>query len=325
VFAKCLKLDDLPQIAADGDFMPHEFDLIARLRERANVRPPVILGIGDDAAVLRHPAETREVVTTDMLMDGVDFRVGEVAPELIGRKCLAVNLSDLAAMGARPTAAFVSVALPTLQGQPFAERLFAGLFHLAEEFEITIAGGDTNTWNSPLVVSVTALGDVTERGPVLRSGAQPGDSIFVTGACGGSLAGRHFTFTPRVREAQALLRLVPVHSLIDISDGLAADLQHLLDESGVGGIVYAESIPIHPDVPAELASHDRLQAALGDGEDFELLFTIDPRDEAQLLNSWDLATRLTKVGVVTREPGAWLRSAEGNLKPLPRVGWKHKL
>lgn len=305
--------------------MSHEFNLIARLRERANVRPPVVVGIGDDAAVLRHAAETQEVVTTDMLMDGVDFRVGEAAPELIGRKCLAVNLSDLAAMGARPTAAFVSVALPRAVGQQFAERLFAGLFNLADEFEVTIAGGDTNSWEGPLVVSVTALGDVSLRGPVLRSGAQPGDSIFVTGACGGSLGGRHFLFTPRIHEAQALLRIVPVHAMIDISDGFAADLHHILEESRVGAIIQADAVPIHSDVPLEFAHPDRLRAALGDGEDFELLFTIDSRFESQLLNQQELAVKTTKVGVATRESGIWLRDDAGKVNPLPRLGWKHEL
>ncbi|MBI1345790.1 thiamine-monophosphate kinase [bacterium] len=305
--------------------MPDEFDLIAQLRQRAETRAPVEIGIGDDAAVLHHPHPTREVVTTDMLMDGVDFRWGEAPPELIGRKCLAVNLSDLAAMGARPTAAFVSVALPrTFPGQQI-ERMFQGLFDLAEEFEVVIAGGDTNSWDGPLVVSITAMGDVTEHGAVLRSGARPGDSIYVTGACGGSLQGRHLTFTPRVREALWLQHQFPLHAMIDISDGFAADLHHILDESGVGAIISGEIVPVHADIPSDWSAEQRLTAALSDGEDFELLFTTPVSDLPNSCLNAHPQTPITKVGVVTAEPGCWLRSESSGLAPLPKLGWKHAL
>lgn len=305
--------------------MAEEFDFISQLRQRAQVRSPVVTGIGDDAAVLQHHQSTREVVTTDMLMDGIDFIVGEAPPELIGRKCLAVNLSDLAAMGARPTAAFVAVALPRSEGRSFAERLFDGIFALADQFKVTIAGGDTNSWDGPLVVTVTAMGDVTKHGPVMRSGARDGDSIFVTGDCGGSIGGRHFSFTPRIAEAKRLLEILPVHAMIDISDGLAADLHHILEESDAGAVLDATAIPIHQDVSAELDPNSRLVKALGDGEDFELLFTIARQDEPKLLSQWDLPARISRIGMVTPPPEVWLRTADGTLQPLPKLGWSHEL
>jgi thiamine-monophosphate kinase len=301
-----------------------EFELIADIRRRCGIAPPVTIGIGDDAAVLQHTAATTEVVTTDMLMEGVDFLVDEVAPELIGRKCLAVNLSDIAAMGAKPTAAFVSVALPIALGRPFADRFFAGLLDYAAAESVTIAGGDTNTWRGPLVCSITLLGEPVGGRPVLRAGAQPGDWLCVTGACGGSLAGRHLTFTPRLQEVAELVQRVTVRSMLDISDGLAADLHHLLKESGVGAIVDAAAIPIHADVALLPPIKTPLQRALSDGEDFELLFTIAAEDGPGLLQSWRHATPITRIGVITSSKGCWLQTATGQ-EPLLPLGWTHAL
>lgn len=299
-----------------------EFEFIDGLRRRVKLRPPVRVGIGDDAAVLEHAAGGAEVVTTDLLMEGVDFLWPEASAALIGRKSLAVNLSDLAAMAARPTAAFVSLALPRARGRAFADELMQGLLALAEEFDVCIAGGDTNSWDGPTVVSITALGEPWASQPVLRSGAQPGDWLFVTGACGGSLAGRHLTFTPRLAEAARLTALVPLHAMIDISDGLAADLHHLLDESGVGAKVQAEMIPIHADVARLHDERTPLQHALGDGEDFELLFTVGADDGPRLLSMWDHATSLTHIGVITPARGCRLHS-NGEICDLPPLGWTH--
>jgi thiamine-monophosphate kinase len=199
------------------------------------------------------------------------------------------------------------------------------LLALADEFGVTIAGGDTNSWDGPLVVSVTALGTPVGTQPVLRSGARSGDWIFVTGACGGSLAGRHLTFTPRLVEAARLTKLVPLHAMIDISDGLAADLHHILDESRVGAMVEAAAIPIHADVGIPADDRTPLEHALSDGEDFELLFTVAAEDGPNLLSAWDHSTPLTVIGRITAESGCRLQSSDGTLADLPPLGWTHPL
>jgi thiamine-monophosphate kinase len=260
-----------------------------------------------------------------MLMDGVDFDVQTTSHELIGRKCLAVNLSDIAAMAGRPLAAFVSLALPRHGGRALAEELYHGMWPLASEFDVAIAGGDTNTWDGPLVVNVTVLGAPPPTGPVLRSGARSGDLLFVTGPLGGSIGGRHLSFTPRVREAEHLLSLVDLHALIDLSDGLASDVRHIADESKVGVVIDAESIPIHRDVDPQFAPAERLRHALSDGEDFELLFAVSADDGAKLLSQAGHGLALTCVGEVTDGHDCFLRSVDGTLQPLPRGGWEHRL
>jgi thiamine-monophosphate kinase len=302
-----------------------EFEFIDAIRRRTGVRPPVCVGIGDDAAVLKHPPNGVEVVTTDMLMDGVDFLCDETPAALIGRKALAVNLSDLAAMAARPTAAFVALALPKFRGRAFADELMAGLLALADEYGVIIAGGDTNSWDGPLVISVTAVGEPLAAEPVLRSGAKPGDAILVTGACGGSLAGRHLTFAPRLSEAVRLAQLTKLHSLIDISDGLAADLHHVLDESGVGADLDAAAIPIHSDVDQLTDGRTPMEHALSDGEDFELLMTLSADDAERLLAAWDHPTPLTRIGTMTAQRGCRLHHADGAVTELPPLGWTHGL
>src|SRR5262249_46641465 len=150
----------------------------------------------------------------------------------------------------------VSVALPKKGGRKLAEELYRGLRQVADEFDTAIAGGDTNSWNAPLVISVTVLGEPTGRGAVKRAGAKPGDWLFVTGALGGSIRGKHLDFTPRVREAQQLHSLVELHAMIDISDGLAADVHHICEESRCGAVLIAESIPLKKDVSLESALSD---------------------------------------------------------------------
>src|SRR5262249_17549025 len=156
------------------------------------------------------------LVTTDMLMEGVDFALAEAGPRRIGRKTMAANLSDIAAMAGVPTAAVASVALPKHGGQSVGEELYLGMRDAADAFRVPIVGGDTNSWVGGLVISVTVLGEATANGPVLRSGAKPGDWIIVTGPLGGSLLGKHLDFTPRVKEALALHAVVDLHAMIDV-------------------------------------------------------------------------------------------------------------
>lgn len=294
-----------------------EFDYIRWLRGQVG-QGTVRIGIGDDCAVVDTSSAT--LITTDMLLDGSHFILADVGPERVGRKALAVNLSDIAAMGGRPTAAVVGLALPRRGANEIGEAIFRGMKPLADEFGVAIAGGDTNTWNGPLVVSVTLLGEAGPHGPILRSGACPGDWLMVTGSLGGSILGKHLDFTPRVREARALQDHVRPTSMIDVSDGLAADVGHLAEESGVGFVLVAERIPI-ADAARQL-SGDAIQHALGDGEDFELAFTVSPEDGKRLLETQPLGVPVSWVGVCTAESGLNLETA-GRREPLPPIGYTH--
>src|SRR6516164_5064801 len=209
-----------------------EWAYIDWLRRRTPADPRVLIGPGDDTAALQLTPGATCLVTTDMLLEGSCFRLSEAGPRRVGRKAMAVNLSDIAAMAGRPVAAVVSAGLPRSGGRALAEELYRGLREMADSFETALIGGDTNSWDGPLVISVTVLGEATERGPVRRGGARPGDWLFVTGPLGGSILGKHLDFTPRVREALALHAAVELHAMIDVSDGLAADLGHLCQESG---------------------------------------------------------------------------------------------
>jgi thiamine-monophosphate kinase len=304
----------------------NEFALINRWRRRVRACPWVPLGIGDDTALLRLPGNGEALVTVDMLMEGTDFTFPPATPALAGRKSLAVNLSDIAAMAGRPLAAFAALALPRSRGSGFADEFLEGLAQLAEEFNVALAGGDTNIWDGPLVASVTVVGEPTGSGPVTRAGARPGDWIFVTGQLGGSLAGHHLSFTPRVIEAQRLHQAVELHALIDLSDGLASDLRHILDASGVGAVLISERIPVSEAALQQAARDGRmpLEHALGDGEDFELLFTVGADDGRRLLEEPPIDCPLSHVGEIHSDPGCELIDRDGARHPLPAAGWEHR-
>lgn len=301
-----------------------ELALIEWIRTRVPSAAHVPLGIGDDAALIRSIRGSDTLVTTDLLMDGVHFDVTSTDPHLIGRKALAVSLSDVAAMAGVPHTAFVSVALPKPHGRLLAEQLIEGLNALAQEFGVAVAGGDTNTWDGPLVINVTLLGMPADKGVVFRRGARVGDRIMVTGALGGSLHGRHLTFTPRVQEALALNEAVDLHSLIDLSDGLATDLRHVLQTGSVGAQIDSAAIPVHPDVDESLMREQRLNHALRDGEDFELLFTVSDEDARRLMDDPPFETSLAVIGEVTANTAELLlRGGDGRCEPVREAGWEH--
>ncbi|MDO4558791.1 MAG: thiamine-phosphate kinase, partial [Planctomycetia bacterium] len=341
-------------------------ELAAASRQRP-VHPAVRLGIGDDAAVLR-TLRGESVVTVDMLMDGTDFHADQLSPQRIGRKSLAVNLSDLAAMAARPIAAFVAVALPK-SGIPYhrerhtpipvaqlAREIMAGMESLAKPFHVAIAGGDTNTWNAPLAISVTLIGESTSRGVWRRDGGRPGDVLFVTGAFGGSILSHHHGFTPRVKTALWLNERYQIHAAIDVSDGLSLDLSRMAVASGVGVELDATKIPIAPDAYrlAETDGRTPLDHALCDGEDFELVLAVPP-DEAERIpvevprdheisdqgeigrksENQEVGSRtevagsvgpgvpLTAIGRMVPYPGLWIRDGDVPPRPLVPGGWLH--
>jgi thiamine-monophosphate kinase len=257
-----------------------------------------------------------------MLMEGIDFKLEDADPIQIGRKALAVNLSDIAAMAATPVAAVASVALPSAGGRATGEGLYRGMQRLAEEFDMAIVGGDTNSWEGPLVISLAVLGQTKE--PVLRSGARPGDWLILTGPVGGSILGKHLHFTPRVREALRLRELATLHALIDISDGLAADLGHICAESRCGALLRAEAIPLAPEASVLKDGGTALEHGLHDGEDFELIAAVSVEDGKRLMETQPIAgTRLFHIGECI-ESGLWLEES-GRRRPLEPAGYVHRL
>jgi thiamine-monophosphate kinase len=317
-----------------------ESEFHAWLRSRLPSYPAVTLGFGDDAAMVRLAGATSEsspgagadcLITVDVLSDGVDFELGRIDPRRAGRKCLAANLSDMAAMAARPVAAVIGLVLPRVGALDLAIALYEGLLPLAEKHGLAIAGGDVNTWDHPLAVSVTVIGQPTQRGPLRRGGAQVGDWVLVTGQLGGSILGHHLDFEPRVREALLLHERYTLHAGMDISDGLALDLSRLAAESGVGALLRPADVPIAPaaeHLARQLADGSTpLDHALGDGEDFELLLTA-PADEAQRMVT-DQPLRaaygvpITDVGEIIGEPGLWQENRRGERRPLEPRGFLH--
>jgi thiamine-monophosphate kinase len=299
-----------------------EFDYIAWLRGRTPESPRVLVGPGDDCAVLSAMPQPW-LVTTDMLLEGSHFVLAEAGPRRVGRKAMAVNLSDIAAMGGKPVAAFVSVALPRGHAETIAEELYLGMRALADQFDTAIAGGDTNTWTDGLAISVTLLGEPGPQGPILRRGAKPNDWLFVTGPLGGSILGKHLDFTPRVRESLLLQQHAKVHAMIDISDGLSADIFHLCEESGCGAVLFAANIPISEAAQQLHDGKTPLEHALNDGEDFELAFAVDAADGERLLKAQPIAgITLAHVGVFVEEVGLFVEDQKMRRRFKPQ-GYAH--
>lgn len=307
----------------------NEFDLIARLIPSLATHPAVVVPAGDDCAVLDLGLPERLLVfKTDAVVEGVHF-TRQAEPPKVGHKALARCLSDLAAMAATPVAAVVTLALPAQWELAWVDGVYAGLNMLARRHGVAIVGGETTSNPERALLSVAVLGTVAKGRQVLRSGAQPGDALFVTGELGGSLAGRHLDFEPRLAEAQWLVEHFELHAMIDLSDGLAGDLPHLLKASRVGAELLAEAIPISHAAKRRartgLSAKTPLEAALSDGEDFELLFTVPSRAAVPLLDAWQPAfpnLKLTCLGKITPEPGLRVRSRRG-LEPLTSHGYVH--
>ncbi len=305
-----------------------EQEFIAWLRRRLPSHPLLKLGLGDDAAVLELRERADTLVTVDVLTDQVDFRLEEVDPHRVGRKALAVNLSDIAAMAGRPVAAVIGLVLPRASGFALATELYEGMLPLAEKYNVAIAGGDTNSWDGPLVIGVTLLGQVTKRGPLRRNGAKPGDKILVTGSFGGSILGWHFDFEPRVNEAILLNDRYTLHAGIDVSDGLSLDLSRLAAESGCGAMIEAKTIPIsqaaHELAIARSDGVTPFDHALADGEDFELILAVSPDEADRILADRPLNVPITCIGEFVPEPGLWEVDPKGGMLKLEPRGYEHQ-
>ncbi len=303
-----------------------ELEFIAWLREHVGNHSSLPLGLNDDAAVLQLASAGDVVLTSDLLTDGVDFQLSACTPQQVGRKALAVNLSDLAAMAAKPVAALVSIALPRKDAPALARGIYEGLLPLAKQFQLPLAGGDTNTWTGALVISVTLVGQVTERGPLTRRGANAGDQLLVTGDLGGSILQRHFSFEPRVREAMLLNERYRLNAGLDISDGLTLDASRLATASGCGILLDLSQIPISADAHrlAELRQgQSALDHALTDGEDFELLLAVSSSEADRLLDDQPLDVPLTRIGCFIPEVGLWRTEEDGSRSPLIPRGYEH--
>jgi thiamine-monophosphate kinase len=309
--------------------------LITRIRRRARLRNGVLTGIGDDCAVLRLPPGHEALITTDFSLEGIHFRREWHPPESVGHRCLARGLSDIAAMGGEPIAAFLSLALPRKLPQSWVDRFLTGLLRLAGAFNVSLAGGDTAESPGAVIADIVVFGAAPKGKAILRSGARPGDRIFVTGQLGGSAATldllrsgkkklragdfpQHFSPMPRVKVACILREKGVASAMIDISDGLSTDLAHICEESGVGAEVQAEAIP-----RASIGKPPRevdLPFALHGGEDYELLFTA-PR--GRQVPSRIAGVAITEIGQITRGRKIFLMNKAGVGYELVPQGWEH--
>ena len=307
-----------------------------REKRRAYTNRAVVAGIGDDCAVLRIPADMDSLVTTDFSLEGIHFRRQWHSAESVGHRCLARGLSDIAAMGGEPVAVFLSLALPRNLARSWVRGFARGLLRLAERHGVTLAGGDTAESPDGILADIVVLGSVPKGKAILRSGARPGDRIFVSGALGESAAAvrqmrvrqakklnprsypRHFFPEPRIHLGRILREREIATAMIDTSDGLSTDLSHICEESGVGAEIDATCIPrAHAGKPAREV---QLDLALHGGEDYELLFTVSAR---RSVPPQIAGVPLTEIGRITRARKMILRDEKGQSHSLEARGWEH--
>jgi len=310
-------------------------NLAGRSARATGSHPSVVAGIGDDCAVLRLAPGRESLVTTDFSLEGIHFRRDWHPPESVGYRCLARGLSDIAAMGGDPVAAFLSLALPHDLPQAWVGRFLRSLIRLAEKFGVTLAGGDTAESPGGILADIVVIGSVPRGKAVLRSGARPGDRIYVSGELGGSAAavqqmqknpkrklvptqyGRHFFPEPRIELGRMLRERGIASAMIDTSDGLSTDLAHICDESGVGAEVEAEVIP-RASVGRSAREVD-LALALHGGEDYELLFTSPTKRHVPRIGG----VPITQIGHIMRGRKVVLRDRGGVCYELKPQGWEH--
>lgn len=334
--------------------MPAESEIVSRLRNIARITDEVVVGIGDDAAVIRAAGGKDLIACCDLMVEGVHFRSEWTPPRLLGRKALAVNLSDVAAMGAIPKFAMISLAVPPAFGSDFIDELFKGLFELANASGVSIIGGDTSSSRDSLFIDVSVIGECETGRAVTRQGANIGDTIYVSGSLGASALGlllleggfrlddskeasdatglravlKHLAPEPQLELGRALGEAGLATAMIDISDGLSSDMRHIIDESGCGAIIHAEAIPIADcvnSIAANKSGTDPLRLALHGGEEYELLFTVRPEDRQRIAElSTASGVALTAVGEIVESGGLQLER-EGALEPVQAIGYEHRI
>jgi thiamine-monophosphate kinase len=290
-----------------------EFGLIERFKRQIKLDSSVVEGTGDDCAVIKFSQDKYLLFTCDMIIEGVDFLKRE-DPYLIGRKSVAVSISDIAACAGLPYYCLAALALPKDVTLKFVDALFKGMRDMAKRFKINLVGGDLSR-SKQVTIDVSMLGLVEKASLVLRSGAEKGDIIFVTGALGGTLAGKHLRFDPRVKEARFLAKNFKPSAMIDISDGLSQDLGHILAQSSKGAVIYEELIP----VSSKAAS---LHDAICGGEDFELLFTLSRNKAKRLLRNNPM--HFKPIGEITDKIyGLRLIDKRGRQHKITPKGFRH--
>jgi thiamine-monophosphate kinase len=297
--------------------MPGEFGFIRWIMSqwRGRTGERVVVPPGDDLAVLKWSDDDLLIVGVDQVLDGVHFDSAVHSPRDIGRKVMNRNLSDCAAMACLPAAAVATAALPKGASLDYAKDLYLGMSDAGNAFDCPVVGGDTASWNGKLVLTLTILGRSAGIQPVTRAGAKVGDTIYVTGPLGGSILGRHMSFTPRVAVARELAK-TGISAMIDLSDGLSRDLRHICERSGVGAILEADRIPVHVDVSRLAAtSTPPLEHALHDGEDYELCFT----------SAVDHSSRATPIGTITAGDKLLIKHADDRVEELKVGGFEHSL
>jgi thiamine-monophosphate kinase len=290
-----------------------EFGLIERFKKRINLDSSVIKGSGDDCAVIKFNKNKYMLFTCDMIVEGVDFTT-RTNPYLVGRKALAVSISDIAACGGVPAYCLVSLGLKPNSSLELADKIFKGLRDLAREFKINIVGGDISRADK-LTIDVSLIGFVEKKYLVLRSQAKVGDKIFVTGSLGGSLKNKHLKFIPRVREARFLVKNFKINSMIDISDGLVQDMGHILKQSNVGAVVYEGLIPKSKQAKS-------IEDSLYSGEDFELLFSLSHKEAKRLLAK-NLKVFRPIGEIVDKKQGLRLIDKHSREKQVKARGFRH--
>jgi thiamine-monophosphate kinase len=328
-----------------------ERGLIDRIRRRLPPPPtPLVVGIGDDAAVAQPDRNRLQVLTTDALVDGVHFDRRFCSLEDAGYKALAVNVSDIAAMGAEPRLALVSLLLPPGVTVAEVDALVDGLAAMAAEARVGIAGGNITSTQGPLAIDITVTGAVRPRRYLTRSGGRAGDELYVTGRVGAAAAGlgwllvhgrtpvarpedvalaecveRYRRPSPRSRIGRILSRSRAVRACMDLSDGLADAVRQVAEASGTGAAIDAAAVPVHPGAAAWFASRgtDPLRAAIAGGDDYELLFALPPKRRRQLqaIASLSRGVPITRIGTLTRERDLVV-TRDGRPEPLPQ-GFSH--
>ena len=332
--------------------MPSESEIISRLRKRAGVNDEVRLGIGDDTAVIKTTAGKELIACCDLMVEGVHFRTEWTPPRLLGRKALAVNLSDVAAMGGVPKFAMMSIALPPKCSSAFIDELFLGVFELAETSGVSIIGGDTSSSRDSLFIDISVIGECQSGNAVTRRGAKVGDRIYVSGSLGASALGlslledgyrlndlkdptdamrqqailKHLAPEPQLKLGRAIGEAGLATAMIDISDGLSTDVWHILDDSDVGATIHAVAMPIAEcvlSVAAGARGIDPLTLALNGGEEYELLFTVRPDNHERVMAlAKTLGATITLIGEIVAEKQLHLER-NGKIESIQPSGYEH--
>ncbi len=325
-----------------------EFGFIKRMTKDSLPSPSNVLrSVGDDAAVFRLNKDKVILLTTDLLIENIHFLRNTITPEDLGYKAIAVNLSDIAAMGAKPEHAFISIGIPGNTEIEYLDKLYAGMKGLLKKYNVNILGGDTSVSESDLVISITITGSAYPDKILYRNTARPGDKIFSTGFLGNSKAGLHYILNksehedkdspelikahlrpcPYVKEGMFLAGLKGVRAAIDISDGLSSDIGHIAEKSSAGFTLYADTIPVSKALLkfCERFGFDPVDYAVSGGEDYVLVFTADPEYADSIANEYEkkFRARLHLIGEITSSPQRILKSANGDTRVIQSAGWDH--